>query len=755
MDIGTDVAAAELLRELDVTSPAGRVSDDLVLPQFEIFALPTTLFIRPDGRIQSRWTGVASYDVLAASTKELLEGYSGPDYVEIVSISPGPPTPLPVGQSFGFEVVVRYGLGSADQAFLQMYLEEFTDVDGTCSGGVHRTNGATSISINRGENALSFAVTWLGGTGPGYVVPGFNFRDAQGALINSLPLWTDPDREYCYPFGLEGTTTGSTETATATTVRPGTNVLIDSSRDGGLWWFPQAGPFDPDAPHQGKAFADYLRSTGYAVTELPRPFEITTELLEQYSVVVRAGEFGSYTNPELDAYRAYVSSGGKLLLLHDSHHFDLLGPVFGLQFAGTTRGNMTVALAEPHPVTYGVPPFTYEVGSGLILVPASALILGHMAAGGFLDLNDNEALDEGEPPSPPVMGLMSFGQGRIVFAGDTNFLLSVPKPLTANILAWLTGQPIRVPEIVLVVFTPEVNGLDVLINGVVTVEGAVITRIDWDWGDGSSNDSWFPAEHTYDAPGSYDVRATAWDEIGRAKSVNVNVVATSTPSSIPAATPTTAPAHIESLSGLVSWWPGDGSADDIVGGEHGTLMNGATFAPGILGQAFSFDGVDDYVDIGDISDFEITSTSSMSITGWIKTSADGPAMVVTKMDAISPDFGWMVGVCCQGVLEFQIANNDDRARIMTVAVNDDQWHHFAATQDGSTGNVKLYVDGVLNGSTTESFGAIDDGGMPLRIGMGSQGVDPFPGLIDEVKMYNRALRADEIKAGYDEVNPTG
>ena len=237
--------------------------------------------------------------------------------------------------------------------------------------------------------------------------------------------------------------TQSVETTTAATVQPGPSVLIDSSRDGGVWWFPQAGPFDPDAPHQGKPFADYLRSKGYAATELPRPFKITAELLEQYSVVVRAGEFGSYTDPELDAYGAYVSSGGKLLLLHD--HFkhktvDHLGPVFGLLFDGVTRGNTMVAFA-PHPVTDGVQPIPYGAGGGLIRVPDPALILGHLAEGGFLDLNDNEALDEGEPPSPPVMGLMPFGQGRIVFAGDTNFLLRVPQPLTANILSWLTGQP--------------------------------------------------------------------------------------------------------------------------------------------------------------------------------------------------------------------------------------------------------------------------------------------------------------------------
>src|SRR3989304_5996219 len=46
-------------------------------------------------------------------------------------------------------------------------------------------------------------------------------------------------------------------------------------------------------------------------------------------------------------------------------------------------------------------------------------------------------------------------------------------------------------------------------------------------------------------------------------------------------------------SGMVSWWGGDGNAFDIIGANNGTLMNGATYAAGKVGQAFSFDGVND------------------------------------------------------------------------------------------------------------------------------------------------------------------
>src|SRR5438874_10060806 len=50
-------------------------------------------------------------------------------------------------------------------------------------------------------------------------------------------------------------------------------------------------------------------------------------------------------------------------------------------------------------------------------------------------------------------------------------------------------------------------------------------------------------------------------------------------------------------TGMVSWWPGDGNAHDIRGGKNGTRQGGVTVPVGEVGQAFSFDGVDDYVRI--------------------------------------------------------------------------------------------------------------------------------------------------------------
>ncbi len=48
-------------------------------------------------------------------------------------------------------------------------------------------------------------------------------------------------------------------------------------------------------------------------------------------------------------------------------------------------------------------------------------------------------------------------------------------------------------------------------------------------------------------------------------------------------------------AGLTNWWPGEGNAKDIIGGYHGAISNGTTFAAGYVGQAFSFNGSNQYV----------------------------------------------------------------------------------------------------------------------------------------------------------------
>ncbi len=70
-------------------------------------------------------------------------------------------------------------------------------------------------------------------------------------------------------------------------------------------------------------------------------------------------------------------------------------------------------------------------------------------------------------------------------------------------------------------------------------------------------------------------------------------------------------------AGLVSWWPGAGSAEDLVGTSNGTLIGDATFGPGLVDQAFSLDGSFDWVDFGSDATYNF-GTSDFTVMLWVK-----------------------------------------------------------------------------------------------------------------------------------------
>jgi hypothetical protein len=220
-------------------------------------------------------------------------------------------------------------------------------------------------------------------------------------------------------------------------------ILVDASRDGGVWWFPQTDPFDPAAPHQGRQLAEHLRSLGHRVTELPRmagpgPF-VDEEMLAGHDLVIRAVGLGGYEESEIEVYRAFVERGGALLLLADHGAPDDLALAFGLRFEGINRGIRRLSRFTPHPITQGVGSLPYQAGGGLTHFPATASILGRLSWLSYLDRNENGLRDPGDPCSPRVLGALTQGFGRVVFCGDANLWLAVPQPLVRNTLAWLGG----------------------------------------------------------------------------------------------------------------------------------------------------------------------------------------------------------------------------------------------------------------------------------------------------------------------------
>ena len=70
-------------------------------------------------------------------------------------------------------------------------------------------------------------------------------------------------------------------------------------------------------------------------------------------------------------------------------------------------------------------------------------------------------------------------------------------------------------------------------------------------------------------------------------------------------------------SGLVAWWPGQGNANDIVGGNNGILMNGTGFTNGEVNQAFNFNGYNNYILVNTTPDLNVGTGPGLTFEGWI------------------------------------------------------------------------------------------------------------------------------------------
>jgi PKD repeat protein len=302
-------------------------------------------------------------------------------------------------------------------------------------------------------------------------------------------------------------------------------VLVDASRDGGAWWFPQGTSFDPEAAHQGKAFADFLKSKGATVHELPRPTTISLSLLSGYDIVVRANEFGSYSAAEIDAYNQFVSQGGQLLLLSDYQRpgeKDTLAESFGIQFVGISRGANVIDNFVPHPITQNVVRVSYWAGSGLINTPANCTLLGYLSNGTYLDLDDDGVKDIGEPVGAGALGTMQHGSGTIVFLGDSNALQSVPQPITENIYNFFTTN-LNSPIISSWTAKPTSGPppLDVTFKCKAEDPDGSIVEYRWDFGDGEDNTTTTGSTmHTYADLGTFKAKVVVVDNDGAQTTAN-------------------------------------------------------------------------------------------------------------------------------------------------------------------------------------------------------------------------------------------
>jgi hypothetical protein len=210
------------------------------------------------------------------------------------------------------------------------------------------------------------------------------------------------------------------------------------------------------------------------------------------------------------------------------------------------------------------------------------------------------------------------------------------------------------------------------------------------------------------------------------------------------------PAAVVPPSGLVDWWTGDGNnpttAPDIAGTNAGALSGGVTYAPGEVGNAFSFNGASNRTNYVNIPDAPSLNSTTGTWDFWVKTTQSGSFVgFVGKADANTSLNGLIMQMDPTGLPRLEIKNASQTTLLTgTTHLNDGQWHNFALSFQ-SGGPMVMYVDGQVQATGTAPVFTFNPN--PMRFGTQLDTFwAPYNGLLDEVQIYNKVLPAGDIQS---------
>ena len=173
-----------------------------------------------------------------------------------------------------------------------------------------------------------------------------------------------------------------------------------------------------------------------------------------------------------------------------------------------------------------------------------------------------------------------------------------------------------------------------------------------------------------------------------------------------------------------------------MGSISGPVWSGA----GRFGSALSFDGVNDWVSVPDASSLDLTT--GMTLEAWVRPSALGNWRTLVFKERPGGIVYGLYADQAGGRPLGEMFIGSERSVAGTAAVPLNAWTHLATTYDGS--QLRLYVNGALAASTAVT-GAMAASTGVLHLGGNSVWGEWFAGLIDEVRVYNRALSVGEVQ----------
>lgn len=200
--------------------------------------------------------------------------------------------------------------------------------------------------------------------------------------------------------------------------------------------------------------------------------------------------------------------------------------------------------------------------------------------------------------------------------------------------------------------------------------------------------------------------------------------------------------------GLVAWYPLNGDALDYTINRNDGTVNGATVAAGLDGKlAYEFDGTDDYINCGPGLDF---TNNILTISAWVYIKVYAGSYRDGIVSRRASGGGWNFNTDINGRLLFMEAGAVGVTGSTIIPL--EEWHHASIVAKGTS--VQLYLDGVLDNVGTLTWTDVITRDICIGLGHPASNIYYHDGKIQDVRIYNRALSAEEIKILYDLTAPT-
>jgi len=223
--------------------------------------------------------------------------------------------------------------------------------------------------------------------------------------------------------------------------------------------------------------------------------------------------------------------------------------------------------------------------------------------------------------------------------------------------------------------------------------------------------------------------------------------------------------------GPIAWWKldetsGTTASDSSGNGNTGTLVNGPVWTTGKLGNALSFDGANDYVNLGNPNS-ALRFTGNGTISAWVRLNSTGTlgGTIFEKQSDSNTGKYWQWGmvfsVGSSGKLYLSIVHTDGVAHQHDLTgsgvIGTGAWHHVVGVWESPY--LKVYIDGALDSSLNIGSGTLRTGTSGASYigaiyGQSDTIQTLFNGAIDDARIYSRALNASEIADLYNSYQST-